>query len=197
VYRYRAKGQQAMVHNYEVGTLYEPGRASWPESARYHYRIGAHELLLFRDASPEEGEAIRSGPCEFAALVEEGVLFFLFRFGEVVPWSVAPFSIWLVNMSERVLPGPLLEGEREELQVILVEAATGLIRALRTVLLPAPLSAALNRAIEEQAARPWPGQAGYEAAVSGVLARHATPADLLAWARLAMETEGARGSGRE
>lgn len=35
------------LHRYEVGTLYDPPRTSWPEQIEYNWRGRGHELRLF------------------------------------------------------------------------------------------------------------------------------------------------------
>ena len=177
-----------MLHLYETGAVYDSekvhGRDDGP--ALYHYRIGAHELLLRAGTlSDTQRTSVLNGPCEFAVVAQEDAVFLLYRFGggsdDGVTWSVAaPFSIWQVNRSERVLPGPpLTPGEREDLQVVVLEAGTGVVEATRAVLLPADVSAALNRAITAQAEGVWPGTHHFDAACERVRARFPRPDDLL------------------
>ncbi len=181
------------LHRYEVGKPYIPGRRNWPENVEYNYRQSTHELRAFMaNLNLWEVEEIRRGPCEFALAVEGDVLFFLYRFGEgrreAVPWSDAPYSWHLVPADQRSLPEPhgLPEG-RDTLQVILVDALTGIIRALRMVSFSPAFSTALRLAIRDQALRPWPGGAEYDRQLTAIYDRYDSQALL---ARAVAKTKG-------
>lgn len=140
----------AHPHWLAVGEPYIAGRTRFPEAVQYNFRGGQHELL-FWVAEPTDREIldIRKGDCEFGLFEEQGALWFLYRFGESFGWSDAPFSIWRVAAQERKLPEPG-DGSLALLQVILVDAATGIVRGLRAVSLSRALTAALHRAITAQ-----------------------------------------------
>jgi hypothetical protein len=142
----------AQLHGLAVGEPYIAGRNRFPEAVQYSFRGGQHELL-FWIAEPTDREIldIRRGDCEFALFEEQGALWFLYRFGKTFGWSDAPFSIWRVAAHERQLPEPGDES-RALLLVILVDAATGIVRGLRAVSLSRALTAALHRAISAQLA---------------------------------------------
>jgi hypothetical protein len=151
--------------SYVVGSLYNLSRTSWPEASQYNYRAGQHELVLFFPA-PSKGEVLdaRKGDCEFALFVEAHAIFLLYRFGKSIQWSDAPFSYWLVPENERSLPD--IEGNDREtralLQVLLVDAATGILRVIRTVSFSPAFTRAIHQAIRDQAARPFLGQQPYD-----------------------------------
>lgn len=118
------------MHVLEVGGPY-PSRL--PESVQYNYRAGQHELLMVLGGlSGREVQDIRRGTCEFALYVEGPVIDLLYRFGQAIPWSDAPYSWHLAPVRERTLPElePTLE-TRAVLSVVLVEARTDIVRALR------------------------------------------------------------------
>jgi hypothetical protein len=157
------------VHQYQVGQLYHPDRRIWPERATYQYRGGGHELLLFLE-SPTAGEItdVRYGDAEFALAVVPPTLIFCYRFGRM-PWSDSPYTVHLVPEAERgEIDEPVLEEERALLAVILVDATTGIIRALRAVSLSVDFTDALRQAIREQAGAPWEGEAGYDRAIERI-----------------------------
>lgn len=167
------------MYSYEVGQLYHPDRTTWGETPQYNYRGGGHELVLFY-GSPTSREIrdVRRGLAQFAFAVEEGVIFFLYRFGEQ-PWSDAPYSIHLVPEAERTVPPPEATSEtRALLNVHLVDADTGLIRANRTLSLSPEFTRGLNASIREQAARPF-GVSAHERAIRRVYARYPTTRELL------------------
>lgn len=169
-------------HRYRVGEPYIAGRVGWPERVEYNFRGGGHELRMFLPGlRAREVRAVRQEPAEFGLLVEGDVLLFLYRFGAAIPWGDAPYSWHLVGRhdpSEQILPPePGSAEQRALLTIILVDADSGIIRALRALTLSPAFTRALHAAIREQAARPWPGDAAYDRQLGAVQAR-GTPAQL-------------------
>lgn len=148
-----------MTTIHSVGALYHPDRRRWPEGAEYNCRKGQHELrLCFARPSDVEVAAVGRGESEFGLLVQGEVFFFLYKFGSGAdfPWSDAPFQLHLLPAAERVVPPVELPPEKcAALTVILIDAATGIIQALRYVALGHDFSVALHRAIAAQAAAPF------------------------------------------
>ena len=155
------------MHVYEVGKPYIAGRKSWPEFGEYNFRGGEHELrLFFDDLSESELAVVARGRAEFALFVEGELIIFLYRFGHG-EWSDGPFSLHMVPASERVLPQLLTGEQRALLQVVLVSANDGIVRALRAVTLSPGFSQALHAAIAAQAELPFE-QAAYDAHLARV-----------------------------
>ena len=170
----------AEIRHLEVGKPYIAGRTSWPEGVAYDFRGDAHELRMFlRSPSVSEVRAVRGEVADFAVVAEPPLLFLLYCFGRVIPWSDAPYSWHLVPEYQRSLPDVGGPETRALLQIILVDATTGLVRALRAVTFSPAFTRALHDAIRAQASAPWPGQAGYETALAAVYQRDKTSADLL------------------
>jgi hypothetical protein len=176
----RRRREEAFMESrvYEVGQAFDPSRTTWPETVRYSYRDGQHELVAFRRRpSMAEIEALTEGPSEFALYVDGDLLLFLFRFQSleldpVIDWSDSPFTIHRVPESERQLP-PDVPG-RGQLHVLLVDAGTGLVIGARIVTLDEAFTTALHGAIREQAARP--SSADYDRALRQIYASHRTAA---------------------
>ena len=143
-----------------VGKPYHPGRRLWPEVADYNFRAGVHELRIFRPhVSKREIEAAAKGPVEFGLLIEQPELFVISRFANLAGRHVMSFhsfySWHLVPAAERVSPPPWEETSpelRALCTIILVEATTGIIHALRTVSFSAEFTRAIHKAIADQAA---------------------------------------------
>lgn len=138
---------------YEVGKPYVPSRTQWPEAVEYNFRGGEHELRMFLGRpSPAEVVGISRGPCEFGLYVDGPVIFFLYRFpGAGLEWSDAPYSIHLVTEAERIEPEVHVTDEtRALLHVVMVDAESGIVRALRAVTLSPALTEALHGAIRRQ-----------------------------------------------
>lgn len=145
------------MYSISVGQPYNPSRTQWPEGAHYNYRSGAHELLLFF-ASPSAAEikAVRQGAARFALHVRPPVLLLLWSFAPALLWSDAPYSWHLVPGEERDLPSADLDaGKGALLRIVMVDAATGIVRAIRAVSLTASFTGALHTAIRNQADAPW------------------------------------------
>jgi len=171
------------LYKYEVGTLYHPGKTSFQEAGEYNYRSGAHELRLFwASPSAREVHAVQNGQIEVALLVGPPVLWFLYRIDGGCDWSDAPYTWHLLPPDQRMPPEPLTGEARMLLNVVLVDATTGLIRALRAATLSPAVSQALHAAIAEQMAAPWDA-AAYDRARTATYARYPTSADMARAAR--------------
>ncbi len=147
---------------YEVGQPYPAGSPPYPEGGEYNYRGGAHELrLFFNTPTPAEGEAVRTGPAEVALTVDGPVVFLLYRFGEAFHWSDAPYTIHMVPADQRTPPPALEAGQGVLLTVLLIDAGSGIVRAIRVVSLSPHLTRELHAAIARQLADPF-DQAAYD-----------------------------------
>lgn len=165
----------------EVGKPYGAPRR-WPEGGEFNCRAGGLELLLrFGQLSRQEIDDCARGECEFAILVEGLVVFFLYRFGKSIRWSDAPYSWWLVPEDQRT-PPTWAPGEqsRQILQVVLLDAANGTVKAIRAVSLPPPLSAAIDVAVRSQASTPWVGQKAFDAAIAAAYTKHTKTESMVA-----------------
>lgn len=158
-------------HLYEVGKLYHPDRRKWGENVEYNYRGGAHELRLFYP-SPTimEIEAVRSGEAKFALYPYLDVIFFCFKFGDQ-PWSDSPYNIHLVGEAERQLPSDVDNADqRALLTTFMIDANTGILKAMRAVSLSSAFTRALHAAIWKQHEQPFP--ADYDAQIQRVYGSH-------------------------
>jgi hypothetical protein len=143
-----------------VGHLYRPDRRLWPEGADYNFRGGEHELRIFLShASRAEVNAIRRGAVEFGLWVVDPTLLcvvskFHDQFGKR---DVASFDCsycwWRVDPSKRTSP-PAWEDTKPALRaichIILVEAMTGIVLALRACTFSRRFTWAMHKAIAEQ-----------------------------------------------
>lgn len=168
------------MHQFSVGQLYHPLRTYWPEVAQYNYRSGAHELVLFLGSPTErEVKAARKGKAEFALFVRQPVIVLAYKFGDGIPWSDAVYSWHLVPESERDLPSADLESEvRANLHVLLVDAHTGLVRAIRLVSFSPAFTRSLHGAIREQAAAPL-DSVRYDASIAELYSLYPSSTDFV------------------
>lgn len=131
-----------------------PEREELPESVEYNCQGGDHTLLLsMKNLHPEEIRAVREEETEFGLFCENGIIFFLYRFGQILPWSDSAFSWWNVAEENRLVPEPRRDSrERILLKIILVEASTGIVKAIRISTLSPEFTEKLHEAIRLQAA---------------------------------------------
>lgn len=129
------------------------GRNELPEAIEYNYQAGDHTLLLsMKNLHPKEIEAVRKSPAEFGLYCEDGIIFLLYRFGEILPWSDSAFSWWNVAEEDRRVPEAQKHpAERILLKIILVEASNGIVRAIRVTTFSPEFTERLHRAIRGQA----------------------------------------------
>jgi len=165
------------MHAIEIGKPYIPGKTDYAEGGEYNYRSGTHELRIFlHDLAVAEISAVESGEAEFAFAYEQpDMLMFLYRFGRVLTWSDAPYTIHLVPEAQRTEPPSLSDDERALLTIILIDAHSGIVKALRVVSLSSELSAKLHAHIQRQAAAPF-DEGAYDAALAALQARFTSSA---------------------
>ena len=85
-------------------------------------------------------------------LYREDLIWALARFEPGLPWSEAVYTQWLVPESHRMPPQPLGgRGERYLITVVLLDAASGIVRAQRAVTLSPELSWRLRDYYSRQA----------------------------------------------
>ena len=168
------------MYKYEVGTLYNSDKTSWQESVQFNIRDGQPELLLFF-ASPSFHEtlAVRKSECEFGVLKIGDVIFLLYRFGSEIKWSDQPYSIHLTDRTERQLPVLETDEQRLVLQIMLIDALTGILKVIRAVTLAPEFSAELLKLTNEQLAAPF-SENDYKRQLANIYARYPQTKDLLA-----------------
>lgn len=86
-------------------------------------------LIQFQWPAAEEIHAIRDCDALFRAVVVDGVLFFLAKFGKM-PWMDAPFHRALANTPDAERPSA---GYGLALHILLVDSCTGVLKAQRII----------------------------------------------------------------
>lgn len=173
-----------------IGKPYPTGKSPYPDGADYDFRDGRHELRIFRGKGIRKaGEAIRRSPVEFGLLAESTGMMLVARFGPSLSCA-CPYH-WHhtaeVTGGPTMPPGPGAKPPRPKVRIttILIEAATGIVRAMREVSVSAEFTRALHRAISDQAAGPY-DRAGHERWVDA-MTRYST--DQL-WQRCTIRCQG-------
>jgi len=137
------------LYKYEVGKPFIEGKTRFSEGVHFDFQQGGPVLILFYDRpTSEEIEEVKKGRAEFAFYEKLPVIFFLCRFGSS-SWADAPYS---VHISKPFTFEPLQEGAGFGLQIYLVDATTGILKAMRLIGLKTDFSRRLKLAIERQKA---------------------------------------------
>ena len=142
--------------HFEVDKPFEPGKTNYPEGVKFDFTEGGPVLLLFfAGPTEEEVEAVRGGAFRIGFLeggiIEDNrhkgvIIFLLFRFGDL-PWMDAPFSI---HLAQYKTPAEVEERLGYGLQVLLIDANTGILKVIRLVGLGAEWSRNFRQAMLEQ-----------------------------------------------
>jgi hypothetical protein len=148
-----------------VGQPYDPARRVWPEGADYNFRGGDHELRIFLTrATPREVAVAETGRIEFGLLVDLPELYVISRFfdprhpDKMVMSFDCSYSIHRVAAEERTPPPASEEispALRALVAVVLIEATTGVVLALRAMSYSPEFTRAFHRAIADQLALPY------------------------------------------
>ena len=161
------------MHKIAVGESYLPNGGRVQERVEYNFRSGGHELLMsLANLTQKEIQAITQGPADFGLFIEGEVMLFLYRFGNTIPWSDAPYSWHLVPSEQRTLPPHIAATIGMVLSIILVEATTGIVKKIRVVSLPPDFTKSLNGAIALQAQHPFPSD--YDLALESIYQRYSS-----------------------
>ena len=161
-----------------VGQLYHPDRTRWLEGVEYSYDRNGHTLLLIWSGLDHQVvEAVRRGRVDLALWVRGGLVILLYRIEGACYWSDAPYSWHIVPVERRQLLLVTGPEERALLSIVLVDADTGLVRALRAVTMAPAFTRRLHREIAAQAAAQWDATA-YEEELRLHYASHSTAAIL-------------------
>jgi hypothetical protein len=167
------------------------GPPHWAEPAHHSYRDAAHELtLIYHGVTEREMAAVQWGEASFALVVEPPLIVLCYRFGNGIPWSVAPCRWQRVPSSDRLLgPVPSAFPEVEgHVKVTLVEASDNRILVRRLAPLAPALTRAWNAAMRRQALQHC-SEARYSAALAQ-FARRFPRADALLGLALATSIDG-------
>ena len=164
-----------------IGLPLALGIRRWADGPLFTYRTDGLRLIIGATApTTAEIAAVQGSACEFALASEEDVIFFLYRFAPALPWSDCPYSWHLVDEPDRVrIDAPPDAADHALLAVTLVDANTGIVRALRLTTCSPALTLALHRAVIAQAGRIFAGRAVHAERVRRLYARFPTPEALL------------------
>ncbi|HWR09285.1 hypothetical protein [Sporomusa sp.] len=138
-----------MMRTGQVGQLYESGQNKLEEKINYRLDSDGHGLVIVKAGIiNQEIENIQNGAAELSLYIDGPIIFLLFKFGNE-SWNDAPYSWHTVPRGIRVYPEEA--ADTATLKVTLVDAADGIVRAMREVALTPEFVGQLNAAITSQA----------------------------------------------
>lgn len=163
---------------YSVGTLYIPGRTQWPEATDVDVRGGELTLRLYwKDLCAQVVQMVERNPVELGLTVQDGLVFLLYRIEGATEWSDQPVSYRNIAPSDRQLPPKLQSGQFLPVQIHLVDADTGLLRAIRVFSVSSRFATAWRAAMAgDLALAPWPD---YDQRIRAVYTHFKRPDELL------------------
>lgn len=159
------------------------GRRDWPEESIYRYDRGGHELIrVVRVVKAAVAAAVVGDPVELALVIDGPLVIVCSKVGEALPWAGASFHWHRVRRSERILPpsgADTSTGSRIDLKLMM--ARGGRVRATRPLTIPVDFSRVLHEAILEQARFTYdPGEE--RRSLESLLRRCPTPGSLVGYA---------------
>lgn len=145
-----------------VGELYNPNRRTWPDGA-FNWTlspVGVELLVTYGSPTLAEIHAVKSGSAQFALVSGDHALILAHRLG-TQPWSDSPWQA-VRQVPPAPVPGlvEVPEGQHLSVHVVLVDAGTGVVRALRLTTWEHGFAGAVRAAIGRQLAGTTSVEAG-------------------------------------
>ena len=155
----------------QIGEVYSADHTDYSEATQYCYYDGGHDLVLFwAKPTPEEIRGFNTQPVAFALYVQKPVLFLLYRIADVCEWSDVAYNIHQLRAEEQEVPREV-PGDHARVQMTLVDASTGIIRAKRIVYMGRAMTQAMRHTLQEQMKISF-SRFDYEALVQQAYARY-------------------------
>lgn len=164
----------------EVGQLFKKDVTKYPEGARFDITDGGCNLCIyFSNPSDSEIKNIKEDRFKAGYYAEENAIFMLFKFGNL-PWIDAPYS---VHLSKSLTGFQLFDGwEGLALNIYLVDAATGILKAMRLIGLKTRFSIHIIDAVEKQKKMSFEN---YDINVRSIMSKYSTK-DLVKYGTMMM-----------
>lgn len=185
-----------MLGNLRPGELYAPeARGCPPHNVVYFGSAGLFIVEFWEGNCYHDALAVTRSTMELALATFEGVTFILYRLGRM-PWSDYDYSFRRAAETAEDGDRPDLADDKDELplQVVIVEAATGIVRAARRETIRGPFVAKLRELAARDAAlgfsdddRAW--------RLGSVHALFPAPADLATLATVRVTLPSSEGGG--
>lgn len=164
---------------YTVGQPYQPEHPG-PMPETPHLRITGTSLELviaYRSPTPAETHEFVHGTVRFAWVDSEQVALLAFKLGSL-PWADCPFHPRFVVEAGMTPPRLVPDSGGKVLPMIFVDAATGLVAAIRLIGLPAQFVTAMAVSVSRMLLLPY-DVAAHDAALDALYTRYDTSAQLV------------------
>ena len=140
----------------KVGDLFAPERTRWPEGPVFNYsKTDFNLMLLYKTPDKREIDAVSKCEMEFRLYIEKDIIDLVFRIGDVLPWSDAPYNWYKNSEEDRDTPLELGENEGEFFYIFLIDSSTGILKALRVIQLGHEFITRFHEAIRAQIEMPF------------------------------------------
>ncbi|MGC9031106.1 MAG: hypothetical protein ACP5LD_15740 [Desulfomonilaceae bacterium] len=136
------------------------GMKSCQEGIHYNFTPGGHTLVAaLPNPATEVIKSVREGEVSFGLAAREQALFLLIKIG-TLPWRAAHYNWWINPpvMRPDALGAFISNDTVIDINMCLVDAETGIVKALKTLRLSEDFSEALLQIVELQARNrfdPW------------------------------------------
>lgn len=162
-----------------VGQPYDHQRRHWaPVPIARITHAGIHLALMVESPTEIELEAVRSGLPRFAWIDTASIALLAWTFSPGIPWNDAPYSPHLEQPSDMPGIGSTTD-DPAAVTVALVDAKTGIVRAVRETTWPNDFTAVVRDSITRMAASPVDMNA-IDAAMAGLYIAYPNTAELVA-----------------
>lgn len=175
-----------------VGELYSPGVTSYPIDVEYKFELGLHSIVMYCSGITNgDVVAVSSGEPKFALIpICPEILLLAFRVGDR-GWSFASLCWYRTAPDDRVPPPELKPGKRAPVTIVLVDADTGIVRAMNVVRFSHRFTRSLYEAINRQIESPPLPDAKYDRLAKAVQAKYPTVESMLVDATAIQHGSGA------
>lgn len=144
-------------HSVEALVVGQPfsDRKTWPNNfVGLYYSVGVSTLVVgLRQPTQKEVDGMATGKIRFAIHAEENVIYFCFAIEDCMDWSDMAFTIRLLPEEEQIVSDA--ENVYVPLSMVLIDADTGIIKALRVVTMSATFANFFKKKLREQITAPF------------------------------------------
>lgn len=142
-----------MFKKIEVGTLYKDGKTKYNEGVIFNVTNSGLQLeVYFNNPTQKEIDSFKStAQYKFGLFKKDGILFFLSKFDNL-NWMDAPYSVGLNEDVDSIILQEPTTGNGYNLNVVLINAATGVLVSSRIIGLQHRFSKILKIEFDKQKA---------------------------------------------
>ncbi|MZK49025.1 hypothetical protein [Clostridium beijerinckii] len=142
-----------MLNKLEIGELFNEGVTKYKEGIVFDIDDnGCNLIIRFNSPSNNEVKAIKQGSLKCGYYTEKEAIFMLFKF-DGIEWMDAPYSVELSKKLTKI--HEINDGQGLALNIYLIDADTGILKAMRLIGLPTAFSRKIKVIVERQRSMPF------------------------------------------